>query len=331
MALRRGLIVPAFVMAFAGGLAGLWPSDPARAAEPFPQWLDGVREEARAAGISEEVIRAALTDFEPIARVIELDRSQPEGRLTLAQYLDRVISDARIRTGRARLAEHRAALEAVAEEYGVQPRFIVSLWGIETSYGRITGGYPVVQSLATLAHDGRRSDFFRKELLNALRILDEGHIEADKMLGSWAGAMGQSQFMPSSFLRLAVDGDGDGRKDIWTNQADVFASMANYLKRSGWRDDITWGRKAALPDGFSRDLIGLKVKRPLSFWQGQGVRRQDGRDLPVREIEASVIQPDGPGTQAYIVYENFRTTLKWNRSTYFATAVGTLADALWER
>jgi len=301
------------------------------ASEPFPQWLEGVRAEARAAGISESVIRTALSDVEPIPRVIELDRRQPEGRLTLAEYLDRVISDARIRDGRQRLAENRAALEKVAAEYGVQPRFIVALWGIETSYGRITGGYPVIESLATLAHDGRRSDFFRAELMNALKILDQGHIAHEDMLGSWAGAMGQSQFMPSSFLRLAVDGDGDGRKDIWTNRADVFASMANYLDRSGWRDDITWGRAVSLPADFPARLIGLEVEHPMSFWQANGVRRADGRDLPTREIQASVIRPDGPGTQAYLVYENFRTTLKWNRSTYFATAVGTLADALMRR
>ena len=309
-----------------GGLMG-----PAQAAQPFAQWLEGVREQARQTGISEATIKTALSDVKPIPRVIELDRRQPEGRLTMAEYLERVISDARIQAGKKRMKQHRAALEKVAAQYGVQPRFIVSLWGIETSYGRITGGYPVINSLATLAHDGRRSDFFRSELLNALRILDEGHIAADKMLGSWAGAMGQSQFMPSSFLRLAVDGNGDGRKDIWTDLDDVFASMANYLQRSGWRDDITWGRKVSLPGGFPEDKIGLKVEHPLSYWQEQGVRRQDGRDLPDRDLATSIIQPDGPGTQAYAVYENFRTTLKWNRSTYFATAVGTLADSFWDQ
>ena len=227
-----------------------------------------------------------------------------------------------------RLARHRALLEEVAARYRVQPRFIVALWGIESDFGRRTGGYGVMEALATLAYDGRRSAFFRSELLAALGIFDGGHVAAADMRGSWAGAMGQSQFMPTSFVAYAVDHDGDGRRDIWHTLADVFASIANYLAGSGWRDDQTWGRAVRLPADFPGDLVGLDTVKPIGGWQDLGVRRIDGRDLPTRQLPASIVRPDGVGAEAWMVYENFRTTLKWNRSTYFALAVGLLADRM---
>lgn len=304
-------------------------SAPAGANEmPFAEWLAGLRGEARDRGISDTVLDAALTGITPIERVIELDRRQPEGTITFQQYLGRVVTDARVREGRQRLAEHQALLEEVAARFGVQPRFIVALWGIETSYGGFTGGFPVVDALATLAYDGRRSTYFRRELLNALQILDEGHITPDAMRGSWAGAMGQAQFMPSSFLSYAYDHDGDGHKDIWTTQADVFASAANYLGQVGWRNDMTWGRRVQLPAGFDISLAGMTTQKRLSEWQALGVRRADGTDLPSRDLVASVVAPDGEGGPAYVVYDNYRTLLKWNRSLYFATAVGHLADRI---
>jgi len=302
----------------------------ARAADSadFDAWLAGLRAEATAEGIDAEILDAALTGIRPIARIIELDRSQPEGRLTAAQYLLRVVPASRQTAARQRLANHRGLLQAVAARYGVQPRFIVALWGIETDFGRNTGGFGVIESLATLAYDGRRADFFRGELLAALRILDERHISPASMRGSWAGAMGQSQFMPSSFLAYAVDENDDGRRDIWQTLPDVFASIANYLAKSGWHDDQTWGRSVRLPADFDMALVGLDTKRQIGDWQALGVRRQDGRDLPARQLPASIVQPDGRSTQAYMVYENFATTLKWNRSTYFALAVGKLADSM---
>ncbi|MHA1114332.1 MAG: lytic murein transglycosylase, partial [Alphaproteobacteria bacterium] len=264
----------------------------------------------------------------PIPRVIELDRRQPEFTLTLKQYLDRVVPATRVAKGRAKLRENQALLDEVGARFGVQPRFIVALWGIETDFGRVDGGFPVVAALATLAHDGRRSAYFRKELLNALHILEEGHIAPAAMKGSWAGAMGQSQFMPSSFRRFAVDYDGDGRRDIWRTRADVFASAANYLARSGWKGDQTWGRAVRPPDGFDAATAGLKVRRGLRDWQRLGVRRADGSDLPSRNLAASVLFPAGPQGPAFVVYENFRVILKWNRSNYFALAVGLLADRI---
>ena len=298
-------------------------------AEDFQIWLGKLRVEAEGKGIAQSVLDEALAGIQPIPRVIELDRRQPEFTLTFTQYRDRVVPQSRIKKGRVKYQENRDLLEEIGGKIGVQPRFIVALWGIETDFGRVTGGFKVIPALATLAHDGRRSAFFRKELLNALQILHEGHIAPKEMMGSWAGAMGQSQFMPSSFLAHAVDYDGDGRRDIWTTRPDVFASAANYLAKSGWRADQTWGREVKLPRDFDFALADLKVRKPIGGWQALGVRQPDGGDLPTRQLSASIVLPEkGKMTPAYLVYSNYRTTLRWNRSTYFALAVGLLSDGI---
>ena len=301
---------------------------PGLAQPDFAAWLKELRAEAVRKGISQATLDAALSGIEPIPRIIELDRKQPEFTLTFAQYLQRVVPASRVAKGRQKFAENREILTAVGRKYGVQPRFIVAFWGIETDYGRVTGGFLVVPALATLAFDGRRSAYFRKELFHALKIIDEGHISAKKMVGSWAGAMGQAQFMPSSFKGYAVDHDGDGRKDIWTTRADVFASAANYLSRYGWRGDERWGREVRPPSGFDASLQGLKVKKPISDWAALGVTLPDGTPLPGKDMQASLILPGGKGGPAYLVYNNYRVILKWNRSHYFAIAVGRLADQI---
>ena len=303
----------------------------AASAQDFTTWLEGVRREAIEQGIRGQTLDAALSGVKPIPRVIELDRHQPEFSLTFRQYVDRVAPESRIRRGRRLLAENRALLTAIGRKYRVQPRFLVALWGIESDFGRIAGGFKVVAALATLAHDGRRSAYFRGELFNALRIIDQGHVTPDTMMGSWAGAMGPFQFMPSSFLAFAADHDGDGRRDIWTTRGDMFASAANYLARSGWHDDLTWGREVLLPAGFDRSLLGLAATKPLPEWQALGVRRADGGDLPIRPVQASVIEAEAHRSPAYLVYQNYRTVLKWNRSTFFALAVGLLADGIGRR
>lgn len=298
-------------------------------AEPFSQWLQELRQEAVAQGIREQILDEALAKVEPIPRVIELDQRQPEFTLTFQQYIDRVVPLSRRQKARKRYATHQSLLDQIGEKFGVQPRFIVALWGIETDFGRTLGGFSVIASLATLAHDGRRSAYFRKELLNALHILNDGDIKVDKMIGSWAGAMGQSQFMPSSYRRFAVDHDGDGRRDIWGTKADVFASAANYLARSGWQSDQTWGREVRLPDNFDVALATKKVRKPLSEWRRLGVRRADGGDLPQRDLMARIVLPQKGATDpAFVVYKNYETILKWNRSNYFAIAVGRLSDAV---
>ena len=300
-------------------------------AESFEEWRKGVRSEALGLGISAATFDAAFADIEPIPRVIELDRSQPEVTLTFDQYVERVVPESRVAKGRKLLAEHRDLLEPIGRKYGVPPRFIVALWGIETNFGQYLGGFPVIGALATLAHDGRRSAYFRQELLHALRILEDGHITADAMVGSWAGAMGQSQFMPSSFVNYAIDYDDDGRRDIWGTQGDVFASAANYLAQAGWHAGETWGRRVQLPASFDHALTGLEVKKTLADWQALGLRRADGGALPQAAMNGSVVLPGGEGGPAYLVYDNYRTIMRWNRSFYFATSVGLLADGIGRR
>jgi len=300
--------------------------------DKFKAFVQAVWPDAQARGVERETFDAAFADVRPIPRVIELDRHQPEFKLTFAQYLARVAPKSRVQKGRKRLAENREILIKVGKKYGVQPRFIVALWGIETDFGRVTGGFPVISSLATLAFDGRRSKYFRGELLNALEILQQGHITPKAMVGSWAGAMGQSQFMPSSFKAYAIDGDGDGKKDIWGSKADVFSSAAKYLSSVGWREDQTWGRAVKLPDGFDLKLATLKQSRKLAEWQALGVRKIDGTDLPARQLKASLVLPNKSRPQpAYLVYGNYRSIMHWNRSTYFALTVGTLADGIGRR
>ena len=327
--MSRPIARRALAVAIAGFVLSISPVAPSSAAEQeFSAWLDGVRAEARMRGMKAVTISSALSGITPIPRVIELDRRQPEFTLTFDQYLSRVVNDRRVRKGRARLAKHRMLLREVAAKFRVQPRFILALWGIETDFGRLKGGFAVVPALATLAYDGRRSAYFRKELFNALTIIDQGHITAKDMIGSWAGAMGQNQFMPSSFLRYAVDYDGDGRRNIWTSTEDVFASTANYLRRVGWRDDQTWGRMVRLPDGFDSALLGLEVKKGLGDWQALGVRRFDGTDLPGRNLTSSLVRPGKDNGPVFATYGNYRAILKWNRAHFFATAVGRLADRI---
>ncbi len=298
-------------------------------AKPFAEWLEGVRAEALARGVGQAVLDEAFRDLDaPLPRVLELDRKQWKQDVTLEWYLDRVVTDERIRRGQRLGRTHGKLLEHIGARYGVQPRFILAIWGIETHYGKITGGFPVVGALATLAFDGRRQEFFRSELLEALQIMDREQMQPSAMLGSWAGAMGQSQFMPTSFSSFAQDHDGDGRRDIWTTEADVFASIAHYLQRHGWRDDITWGRAVQLPGTMDSGLIGLEVRRTIPEWQALGVRRADGSDLPTRALMASVVAPDHPEGPAFLVYENFRVALEYNRSSLYATAVGVLSDRI---
>ena len=308
---------------------------PAKAADqPFDEWLVELRAEARSKGISDSTLDAALNGAAPIARVIELDRNQPEFTLTFNEYLERFVSEWRKKTAARMLVEHAEILDAVEKKYGVQKRYIVTFWGMETSFGKYLGSFNIPHSLATLAHDGRRSAYFRKELLNALQIIEEGHISAADMKGSWAGAMGQSQFMPSSFLNFAEDWDGDGRRDIWGTKADVFASAANYLQKAGWRSDITWGRPVKIPGDLviggkgATKLFDSKTKLSLPEWQKAGVRNVDGTDLPSRALSARLILPEGASGPAFLAYSNYETILRWNRSNYYALAIGMLSDTL---
>ncbi len=295
----------------------------------FEAWQAELRTEALSKGISPDVFDSAFVGLQPLKRVIELDRNQPEFTMTLETYLSKVVSNTRVKNARQKLIEHKKVLDEISKKFGVQSRFIVALWGIETNFGQHTGGFPVIAALATLAHDGRRSSYFRGELLNALQIIEEGHITSKNMKGSWAGAMGQSQFMPSSFLSYAFDYNGDGRRDIWTTRNDVFASIANYLSSVGWRDDITWGREVIIPSTLNaKNLSEKKTLKQMAEWQALGVRLTDRSDLPKRDLKSRLVVPQRGQGRVFLAYDNYNNILKWNRSNFFAIAVGSLADQI---
>lgn len=319
----------AFVAAAAGLVAA--PSlSVARAAEqPFSNWVKELRRDALAEGVSGATFDAAFRGVAPIDRILELDRKQPEFTLTFEEYQAKLVNDQRVMRGRQLHVDNTVILQQVSARFSVPAQYILALWGIETDYGRLTGGYKVVAALATLAFDGRRSSFFRKELINALRILDKHDVNPDQMLGSWAGAMGQSQFMPSSFLAYAVDFDGDGRRDIWSSRADVLASIANYLNRVGWRGAEGWGVRVAKPAVVPEAALDPQTRLHPAEWENAGFVRLDGGVSARRpEQAASILFPAGADGPAFMLFENYRAILKWNRSNNFAIAVGSLADRI---
>jgi membrane-bound lytic murein transglycosylase B len=301
---------------------------PAAAAQDFPRWLADLKRDAAGQGVPASVIDEALNGVAPMPRVLELDQRQPESTLTLTEYLSHVVVPARVAEGRKLKQENRRLLRAVADRYGVAPKTIMALWAIESSFGHAMGDFRVINALATLAYDGRRPDLFRAELIAALKILGRGRFASGDLKGSWAGAMGQTQFMPSTYLEYAVSYSHAGQPDIWRDTGDVFASAANYLAALGWKRDESWGREVRLPRRFSPDSLGLPTRRTVAEWSRAGVRRADGGMLPASGIEGSIVAPDGVGGRAFLVYDNFRTVMKWNHSTYFAVAVGLLGDAI---
>ena len=308
----------------------------------FQSYTAALKAEAQSRGYDQALLEAVFSSLQFHERVVSADRSQPEVVETLDTYLPKRVSETRIRMARERYQQYQPQLEEIGKRYGVQPRFIVALWGLESSFGRFQGNYSIPSALATLAYEGRREAFFRTEFFHALDILAQGHIDLENMKGSWAGAMGQSQFMPSSFLAYAQDGDGDGKKDIWTNELDVFASIAYYLKRQGWNNSLTWGREVTLPAGFDaahaiqRGSLARNEwlsrwdasARSMADWHKLGVRRLNGEALPQREINAALVLPDGPKGRAFLAYDNYKSLMHWNRSYYFVTSVGYLADLI---
>ena len=294
--------------------------------QTFAEWREQLRAEAFSLGISEETL-LAIDDLEaPLERVLELDDAQPEFIQTFTRYLSLRITPLQINRGQALLRQYAVLLEEVRQRYGVQPHYLVSFWAIESNYGRATGGFSVLQALATLAFDPRRADFFRTELLTALKIIDDGHIAVDNMSGSWAGAMGQLQFLPSVFARYGIDGDNDGKIDIWNSLPDIFHSAANFLSQSGWRGDERWGREVLLPSNFDFSLTGTRTRKPLQEWNELGIIQMNGSPIPVANMQASVILPAGAGGPAFLTYANFRATMVYNPSTFYALTVGHLAD-----
>ncbi|WP_296043541.1 lytic transglycosylase domain-containing protein [uncultured Alteromonas sp.] len=298
--------------------------------QEFEQYKSELKSDAIDAGFGRQFVENVFATIYYRATVVKADKNQPETRITLDKYLKTRVPDWKVKQAVTLMQEHQALLIRIGKEYGVQPRFIVALWGNESNFGRIQGSYPVLSALASLAFEGRREALFKKQFMAALTILQEGHIVLKDFNGSWAGAMGQSQFIPTSFLQYAVDYDGDGRKDIWGTPADVFASIANFLASEGWQDNQTWGRQVSVNSDFDYSLAGLERAKfkPLSFWQSQGVRRFNGKDLPNVDINASLIMPDGKNGRIYLVYQNFHTLMKWNRSSYFGVSVSYLSQRI---
>jgi membrane-bound lytic murein transglycosylase B len=312
---------------------------PQEQAQPsFSEWLAELRTEAIGRGLREETVDKALaTVEEPLPVVLERDRSQAETVLPLETYIARQTRPAIVRSGRQMAARHADLLKRIDERYAVPPGVIMAVWGIESNFGRFTGVRPIVGALATLAWDPRRSTLFRNELFSALEILDRGYIELANMKGSWAGAMGQPQFMPSSYLKYAEDFDGDTRRDIWKSPDDIFASIANYLKGSGWADGERWGREVKLSpavkqivavdvtrrEGGCRAQREMTVSLPLSEWQRLGVRQVNGAALPTADVEASLVSGT---TRHFLVYRNYDVLLDYNCAHAYALSVGLLSD-----
>lgn len=309
-------------------LLTLWMVAPAYSQSDFSSWLAAFRQDAAKQGISADTLDAALTGMTPVERVIELDSRQPEFLSTFAEYLAKRITESQVARGQAKLAEHAALLDAVEQKYGVPKNVLVAFWGLETNFGSSMGTLNIPASLATLAWDGRRSAFFRSQLLDALRIIDAGHVAAIDMNGSWAGAMGHMQFMPSTFRAYAVDGDGDTRIDLWQSLPDAMYSAANYLRRAGWRTGEPVAIEVQLPEGFDWRQARVAHRLPMAEWAARGVQAMDASPLPQVRGRAAFVLPQGWQGPAFMVFDNFDVVMQWNRSVSYALSVAQLAHQI---
>jgi len=293
----------------------------------FARWVAGFVASARAAGVDDATLHLAFDDAHYVARAVESDRKQPEFTRAVWDYVDAIVSPARVQHGQQKLAEVQAELDAATARYGVPQATIVAIWGMESDYGNNFGDIPTIDALATLGFEGRREAWARAQLMAALKILQSGDIDRAHMIGSWAGAMGQTQFIPSAFLAFAVDADGDGRRDIWGSMADVTASTANFLASSGWQAGQSWGAEVKLPDGFDPARADDALRQPSAQWAGEGVQTLDGTPLPDFP-DGAIFQPAGVRGPAFLVGPNFRTLLRYNNSTSYALAVSLLAQRI---
>ena len=301
---------------------------PALTETAFTAFLASVRAEAVGSGIAMATVDRAFAGLRPNAKVLELDSHQPEVTQSWERYRSIRLSEQRVSAGRQAMQTNSVGLEEISRRYGVDAGMIVAIWGLESNFGSYTGGFSVIEALATLAADGRHNGFFRSELISALRILDHGDITLPRMTGSYAGAMGQPQFMPSSYLNYAVDFDGSGRRDIWDNRNDVLASIANYLSKSGWRPGEPWGQPIRVPAGFGANSNGRDDRRPLAAWTQLGVTRADGAAFSRADVFGAVVMPDGVGGEAYMTYANFGVIRLYNPSDLYALSVGLLASRI---
>jgi len=323
-------------------LAGPALADEGAPADGFPIWLEQYRARAVAGGVPRDWLDRALSGVEYSARAVQLDRSQPDsatGKAVFASYLGRQLSQQRINDGLVRAVQHGPTLKRIAGQYGVPPEILLAIWGMETSYGRIMGGFDLPSALATLAYDGRREALFTRELDAVVKIVGEGRLDRSQLTGSWAGAFGQPQFLPSSYLEYAVDGDGDGRADIRGSTPDSFASIANYLRQRGWQPGVPWGFPVGVPAGFDKASVANPVQPtkcirpmqahsrwlPASEWKAKGFVPLNAL-WPADDVAMSLVQPDGPGTPAYLTTASYRAIMEYNCSNFYALSVALLGD-----
>jgi membrane-bound lytic murein transglycosylase B len=305
------------------------PADATAPARPnFVAWREAFKPEALAAGVSAATFDRAFDGVLPNFDILAKDDVQPEYTKPIWAYLDTAVSPEHVATGRQVLADDKAELRKATKPYGVTPQIVVAIWGLESAYGVNTGGYNVIEALATMAYGSRRPDVFRQNLIDALLILEHGDITAEDMQGSWAGAMGQTQFMPAAFRQYAVDGDGDGKRDIWRSLPDVFASTASFLAGHHWKPGQPWGAEVRLPAKFDWELAEIDVTKTVAEWRKLGVKRVDGKALPKVDATASIIAPAGHRGPVFIVFDNFRTILAYNNSISYALGVAHLADLM---
>ena len=291
----------------------------------FNAWLTDFEQEAINEGISQSTLHAAFNNIHPISEVVKLDHSQPEFIQPFSQYVQQRVTPSQIATGQRLLAKHRVLLDSIEQEYGIPKTLLVAFWGMETSYGRNKGNTNIPAALATLAHDGRRQDFFRAQLMDAMRILEAGNVRADAMRGSWAGAMGHMQFMPSTLMRYGVDADNNGHIDVWQSIPDAFTSAANYLSDIGWVVDDPAAIEVQLPSNFVWQDAQLNLRKPVAGWAALGVKTANGKILPTVNDDAAIILPQGWQGPAFMVFSNFDVIMDWNRSVNYALSVVNLA------
>jgi membrane-bound lytic murein transglycosylase B len=294
----------------------------------FPQCIERLQQEARNAGVSENTTVDILGQIKPLPKILGYDRNQPEFVQTFTGYFSKRVTDWRVNKGREKLAEHREFLSKLTQQYGVPAHYLISFWGLETNFGGIKGKIPTIAALTTLACDQRRSDYFSAELIQALLLLERENLDVKDMIGSWAGAMGHTQFMPTAYMKYAKDGDGDGKVDLWNNELDALASAANFLQNLGWKTGFRWGREVLLPEGFNYQLAGKSQPQTLSFWSQQQVTQVNGKTLGDSDLQAALLIPAGHKASAFIIYSNFDVILRWNNSEYYGIAVGHLADRI---
>lgn len=294
----------------------------------FEQCKSRLSSQAVDEGVARTVVDDAFASIAYQPRVIELDRSQPEFVTTFPSYFSKRVTEWRVNKGRELIDEHSELLRNLEQKYGIPPHYLVAFWGLETNYGGYKGKMPVLSSLATLACDLRRSTYFTQELMTALKLMERESLSADTMVGSWAGAMGHTQFMPSAYYQYATDGDQNGQVNLWDSEADALTSAANFLANLGWEPGFRWGREVSLPDNFDYRLSGYKQRRPISEWAEKGVTLPRGAKLPDSDIESYVVVPAGHEGPAFLAYHNFRVIMRWNNSEFYAIAVGQLANQL---